>query len=179
VFSRFGSNLKALAQFLIELIRPVYLRPAKYLAYNPATRVVSCKGCLPASVKNKKVNLFKLIVNSTFTPAPPLPPVLPITDFASKDYLCKDRPDHLVIGGLNPDSIRAEVVNHCALSQRTALFTLLIIYQVVGETNKRWFYFDSEAVNCQGRKVVWMPAGLRKDQENDQEVDESGRPLRI
>lgn len=150
-----------------------FLLPAKYLAYNSATKTVSCKGCLPAVVLDRKVNEFKLIVGSTFTPAPPLPPLLPIDAKAEKNYLCQGRSDAYAINQGSPDSFSA-AVNHCSLSGGKAHFTLLIIYQELGETQPdRWFFFHSEAVNCRGQRVWWKPYPRSKGTR----VDPLGKPV--
>jgi hypothetical protein len=174
--SRLIFRRKLSLDWLIELLSRlfVYFTPAKYLAYNRSTKVISCKGCLPAFVNGKEVNEFKLFVGSTFTPAPPLPPLLPMYSEASKLYSCKGRPGFLAIHKLTPDDLQMEVKNHCSLSREAAHFTLLIIYQVVGETDlKRHFYFFSEAVNCQGKRVWWRPYSWTSNQE----VDPSGKPV--
>ena len=161
--------------WLIELLSRlfVYLTPAKYLSCNRSTKAISCKGCLPAFVNGKEVSEFRLFVDSTFTPAPPLPPLLPIDAYASKNYPCKNSPGFLAINQLGPDDFSAPV-NHCALSREAAHFTLLIIYQLKGEIDlKRWFYFFSEAVNCQGNRVWWRPYAWTINQE----VDPNGKPV--
>jgi|688.fasta_scaffold64248_5 hypothetical protein len=179
MYSRFTSRLKLTVEWLIGLLQRwlVYVTPPKYLAYDPSTRVVSCKGCLPAYLNGKKVNQYKLIIDTTFTPAPPLPRLLPMDARAVKGTYCNGGTSYLAINQVSPDAFRAEV-NHCALSRGTALFTLLIIYQEVGEADNPmqpgWFYHFSEAVNCRGRRAFWSQDGW----EENQEFSESGMPVK-
>ena len=174
--SRLIFRRKLSLDWLIELLSRlfVYFTPSKYLAYNQSTKVISCKGCLPAFVNGKEVNEFKLILGSTFTPAPPRAPLLPTNSAAIRQYPCKGRPGFLAIHKDSPDDLKIELPYHCSLSREAAHFTLLIIYQVVGEKElKRYFYFFSEAVNCQGRRVWWRPYSWTSNQD----VDPNGIPF--